>query len=169
MKRLRRLAPIIGLLVALLLVVLPVMPALAATTGIVTINATPSFISISINTVVFDFSTVTAGVDEDTTTGYFGITNGSTVITSTTIVSNDWQSGGTKWTWGAPAADTAQMKASDGDGAYDVTIDEVTPVALASATAATTDWVFELQIDAASSYTHGDAQGTTITLSCTAD
>ena len=54
------------------------------------------------------------------------------------------------------------------DGAFDVTIDDATPAALKSGVGADTDWVFELQIDAATSYTHGDAQGTTITIAASA-
>lgn len=172
-KRWRRLAPLVGLLMALLLVFTPAMPALAATSVTVDINATPAYISISVNNTSWDFSTVKAGVDEQTATAYFGIDNtGTTVQTNTTIVSDGWDfvsGGSTAWSWGAPAADTCQLKGSDGDGAFDVTIDDSTPVNLVSGTAAATNWTFEIQIDAASSYTHGDEQETTLTLSCVAD
>ena len=66
----------------------------AATTDVVTINATPSYVSISLNVSTYDFSTVEAGVDEQTVDGYYGIDNTSTVTTSTTIVSNGWQGAG---------------------------------------------------------------------------
>lgn len=167
-KFLRGMRGILPLLVVLAMLFTFSVPVFGATTATVTINATPEFISISLNNTTFDFGTVTADTDEQTGTGYFGITNTSTVTTDNTIVSNDWQSTGTPWTWGAPAADTAQLKASDGDGAFDVTVDEVTPAALKSGVGATTNWVFEIQIDAASSYTHGDAQGTTVTVSASA-
>lgn len=156
------------LLVVLLLCFLAVPVVFAATSDAVTINATPSYISISLNVSTYDFSTVDADTDEQTPTGHYGIDNTSTVSTDNTVVSNGWQSSGTAWTWGAPGEDTCQMKASDGDGAFDVTIDDATPAALKSSVSADTDWVFELQIDAATSYTHGDAQGTTVTIAASA-
>lgn len=173
MKKLpRQLKGILPLLAILSLLAIPGSPILAATSATVDINATPAYISISVNNTSFDFSTVTADTDEQTATGYFGINNTSSVTSSTTIVADGWTfvSGGSQsWTWGAPGADTCQLKASDGDGAFDVTVDDSTPIALKSAQAADTDWVFEIQIDAASSYTHGDEQETTLTLACTAD
>jgi len=145
--------------------------ALADTTATVTINATPTFISIALNNTSYDFSTVAADEDEETPDGYFGVTNNSTVTTNTTIVSNGWQdtdgeAPDSPWTWDTPGEDQGQMKASDGDGAFDVTIDDSTPAELTSGTSAETDWVFEVQIDAPTSFTHGEPQGTTLTLTC---
>ena len=144
-----------------------------ADTDTVTINATPSYVSITLNTSAFNFGTVAENVDEDTGTGYFGVDNVSTVVTSTTIVSNGWKDTNgvapySAWTWGAAGSDTGRMKASDGDGVYDVIVDATTPIALKTSQAATTDWVFELQIDAPSTMTHGEPQGTILTLSTTA-
>ena len=165
----RKLRAIMPLLVVAFLLAIPVTPVFAATSATVDVNATPSYICIAVNQSTFDFSAVKAGVDEDTTQGYFGITNTSSVVSSTTIVSNGWTGPVNSWTWAAAAADTSQLKASDGDSAWDVTVDDTTPATLASATAATTDWVFELQIDSPSSFTYADEQTTTVTLACTAD
>ena len=129
--RCAKLVPVV-LAVFLLSLVVFAVPAFAATTATVTINATPAYVGISVNNSSYDFSTVVADTDENTPQGYFGITNASTVSTDNTVVSDGWNSSGSAWTWGAPGENTAQMKASDGDGAYDVTIDDVTPVNLSS-------------------------------------
>lgn len=170
MKRFQWLIPI--MVVALMWLSIPLGLVFAATTADVTINATPTYISITVNNTTFDFSTVAASSTENTTAGYFGITNVSTVSTDNTIVSNGWQDtdGGSNnpWTWGNAAEDTAEMNASDGDAAYDVVVDDSTPASLKVGVGATTDWVFELELEAPSSFTFGDAQGTTITVSASA-
>jgi hypothetical protein len=165
---------LLGLAAVVGVVIVPASGVIAATTADVTVNATPTYISIALNTSTYDFSTVVAGTDEESPDGYFGVTNDSTVITSTTIVSNGWQDTNgvapdSPWTWDSPGEDQGQMKASNGGGVFDVTIDDETPAALESSTSADTDWVFEIQIDAPSSFTHGQPQGTTLTLDCTAD
>jgi len=162
----------LGVLVVMLsLLLMPVVGAQALTTAVVTINATPSFVSISVNNTSYDFGVVVATVDKATGTGYFGITDSSSVVTANTIqVTTTWEAttpGGNKWTYGAPGADTCQLKASDGDAAFDVTV-PVTPAAaeaLHSTAAAGDDWVFEVQLDAPASITYGDAQGCKFTIS----
>lgn len=162
----------IAVILALILPLIPLGGVFAATSADVTVNATPSYLSISLNVSTFDYGSVIADTDENTTAGWFGVTNESSVASSTTVVSNGWQDtndGSTPWTWDAAGENQGRLLASDGDGAYDVTVDDSTPVALASGTAALTDWVFELELDAPSSFTHGHAQGTTVTLTCSAD
>jgi len=111
--------------------------------------------------------TTVSAADEDTTAGYFGITDTSTVATDNTIVANGWAytSGSNNWTWGSPAADTGQLKASVGTGNYSVVVDDTTPIALLNDNAPSTNWAFELQLDAPTSFTHGDAQSTLVTIS----
>jgi len=154
-------------LIALMATVLLPTTVSAATTATVTVNATPSFIAIAVNVSTFNFSTVAEDTDEDTTAGYFGITDTSTVATDNTIVANGWAytSGSNNWTWGSPAADTGQLKASVSTGNYSVTVDDVTPIALLNDNAPSTNWAFELELDAPTSFTHGDAQSTLVTIS----
>lgn len=164
---------LVGLVVLLALVVPLLMPAIAgaATTAVVTLNATPVFVSITVNNTSYNFNNVTEGVDKATGTGYFGITDSSSVVTDNTIlVTTTWESttpGGSIWTYGAPGVDTCQLKSSDGDAAFDVTV-PVTPAAAAalhSTVGAGDDWVFEIQLDAPSSITFGNAQGCKVTIS----
>ena len=159
MKRL-----VIAVILAVVLVIVPVSGAFAATSQNVTVTATPSYVSIANSPGLFDFAGVAAGVDEDTTTGYFTITNTSGVTIDITIVCNGW----TSWTYGPAGADTGELQASDGDGAYDVTVDDSTPAALASGVSAGTPVDWELQLDTPSSFSHGDEQTTTVTVSAAA-
>lgn len=135
-------------------------PMSAATTQDVTIDALPQFLSISNSPSTFDFLTVAAGVDEDTGTDYFTVTNTASVVTDIDIKAiTGWEGGANDWTWGAAAEDTARLHASDGDGAYDVVITNVdTDYELMNSLAATTDDSWELELDAPSSFTYGNAQ-----------
>lgn len=164
------------ILVSILAVVALVLPALAlatpafaATSVVVTVNATPSFISIALNNTSWNFGSVAAGVDEATGTGYFGVTDSSSVTAANTIqMTTTWEAttpGGSVWTYGAAGADTARLLASDGDAAFDVTVATGAPAALHTTGAAGQDWVFEIQLDAPSSITYGDPQGGKFTIS----
>ena len=165
MRRLRRATIAVALAVALLLAFTA--PALADTSQDVTVTATPTYISISNSPNTYDFGAVEASGTPNTTTGYFTITNDSTVNIEVTIVCNGW-SGTTSWTYGAPGADTGQLKASDGDGAYDVTVDDTTPATLATTSSPGDSISWELQLDCPTSFSHGAEQTTTVTIAAAA-
>jgi len=165
-KRLRAWLGVVAI-AALLLTIVPV-PVSAATSATVTVNATPQYVSISINNTTYSFGVVAAGSTPNTGTGYFGVTNDSNVATDNTIVSDGWEGGDNDWTWGASGADTGRLKASDGDGAYDVIVDSVTPTTLKSGVAADENWVFELQLEAPSSFSFPNVQSTTVTIAASA-
>jgi hypothetical protein len=156
---------LIAVLIALALVVIPVGTALAATTADVTVTATPSFISITNAPSTYDFGVITAGVDEDTGTSYFTVTNDSSVNITVTIQCTTWEGGDNDWIYGAPAANTAQLKASDGDGLYDVTVLTGSAVNLHTTGTAGDDFTWELQLDAPTSFTFGNQQTSTVTIS----
>jgi len=148
----------VGLLAILAMLLFPA-SALAATTQGVTISATPTFISIALNTSTYNFSMVAAGVDEDTASGLFGVTDTSMVIVNTTIQCNATWTGGAGWTWGAAAEDTGKIAASNGTGAFDVDIAATsTEYELNTGDAAGADFVFELRLVAPTAFTYGDAQ-----------
>ena len=165
---------LVTLVVVLALLVPVLMPvvAQAATTAVVTINATPSYISISVNNTSWNFGSVAAGVDEATGTGYFGVTDSSSVTTANTVqMTTTWEAttpGQSIWAYGAAGADTARLLASDGDAAFDVTLATGAPAALHTTGAPGQDWVFEIQLDAPASISYGDAQGGKFTLSAAA-
>jgi hypothetical protein len=118
----------------------------------------------------FDFGVVAAGVDQDTGTNYFTVTNNSTGNITVTIVCDGWADttdDTSPWIYGAPAANTAQLKASDGDGAYDITVDDTTPATLHTTSTPGDDFSWELQLDAPTSFTHGHSQQTTVILTAT--
>ena len=158
---------LISLMVVVALLLLPTV-ALADTSQQVTVTATPSYIAISNAPGTYDFSVITAGGTPNTGTGHFTITNNSSITINITIVCNGWSGAGNSWTYGAAGADTAQLKASDGDGAYDVTVDDTTPAALASSVGVSTNPTWELQLDAPTSFTYGDEQTTTVTVTASA-
>lgn len=162
---------LISVILAVALLVVPVSGALAATTAEVTVTAVPSYVSITNLPISFDFETVVANVDEETSDGYFTITNGSTVNIDITIqCTTAW----TSWIYGAPAADTAQLKASSanggtggssGAGAFDKTILTASATLLMDGVTSVTNPTWELQLDAPTTFTHGVAQECKITLS----
>lgn len=158
----------LGLILALALVALLATPAIAATTQDVSVTATPSYISISNSPNSFDFGTVATSSTPNTTTGWFTITNSSTVATDIDIKANGW-TGGAGWSWGAAGADTGRLAASDDDGTYNVTIIAVdTDYELKDNLAAVTNQDWELELQAPSSFSFGDEQTTTVTITASA-
>ena len=158
------------MLVAIMALALMPVAVSAATTAGVTISATPTFISIALNVSTFNFSTVTADTDEDTTTGYFGVTDSSTVTVNTTIQCNStWTGGGNNWAWDVAGENQGLIKASNGTGAYDVVIAAIdTEYSLNISGVAGTNFVFELELDAPSSFTYGDPQSCQLKLTAAA-
>ena len=104
---------LISSLLALVLLMVPCGTALAATSQEVTVTATPSYISISNLPNSFDFGVITASTTPNTTTGWFTVTNDSTVNITVSIGCDGW----TSWTYGASDEDQGQLNASDNDGA----------------------------------------------------
>jgi len=150
--------------------------ALAALEQTVTVTATPSYVSIANSETSFDFGVITASSTPNTTTGWSTITNTSTVAIDITLGCDGW-SGTTSWTYGVAGADTGQLKASadnggtggsTGAGNYDKTIPSGSTVLLNDDLAATTNVAWEMQLDAPTSFGHGDEQTTTVTLTATA-
>ncbi len=168
---------VVSLVLALVLILLPASGVLAATTDTVTITATPSYIGIANSQSTFDFGVIAASSTPNTTTAWATITNTSTVAIDINLASNGW-SGTSSWTYGTAGADTAQLKASGtnggtggstGAGAYDKLIPTTGGVVLADALAVAANVVWEMQLDAPTSFTFGDEQTTTVTLTATAD
>jgi len=166
--RIKRVLWLVPLVVALMLgaLVIPGGIALADTTQNVTINATPSFISISNSPSTFSFGMVAAGANnttENSTTGWFALTDTSTVNVTTTIkVSANW----TSWAWGSPAPDTAYLVASDGDGAYDIAVPDQPAAAttLHASASIGEDWTWEIGLEAPTEFTTGSIEECTILL-----
>jgi hypothetical protein len=158
---------LISLMLVVALLLLPAV-ALADTEDTVTINATPSFIGIENTPDSFDFETVEAGINEDTGETHFTINNSSSKVINITIVCNDWTGAVNSWTYGAPAENQAQLKASIGSG-YNIDVPaEPNPAAtLHSNVAVVDDPQWGLQLEAPTSFTFGDEQETTITLTAT--
>ena len=123
MKKLRHLLsaiiPILLPLTALVASLVMAVPVSAATTANITITATPSFISISVNNTSYDFGVVTAGTTVNTsTTTTFQVNNLCTVITNVAIsVNQSTWTGGTAWTHnnsGTTGTDIVGLKANKG-------------------------------------------------------
>lgn len=160
---------ILPLILLLTLILSPATPISAATTQDVTVTATPTYISISNAPSSFDFLTVAAGVDENTGTDYFTITNTSTIATDIDIKAITGWSGTSSWTWGASGENQGKLAASDGDGAYDVDIAAVdTDYELMDNLSAETNDSWELKLIAPSSFTHGAEQTVVVRLTASA-
>lgn len=166
---------ILALVTSLLLVILPVGLAFAATTAQVNVTATPGFISITNSPSSYDFGAITANSTDNTTNGYFTITNGSSINTDIFIKCNGW-TGGPGWIYGSPAQNQGQLAASsaDGNGAsggaglFDVILLNGTDTLLCDNITSTTDPSWELQLQAPTEFTFGDQQTTTVTLTAAA-
>jgi hypothetical protein len=180
MERSKHLILTVGLVVmALFAVVAGYGYVSAATSDTVVITGTPAYLDISISPSSYDFGNLDQGVDENTGNGYFTVTDtSSTVNYDLNIQSNGWNSSGSAWTWGAPGTDTGNMTASSanggaggsgGAGTYDIHILNGSDLLLSDNVSPSTNPTFELQWEMASTFTHGNSQNSTITLSVTAE
>jgi hypothetical protein len=106
------------------------------------------------------------------------VNNTSTVAIDVNIGSNGWSSGGSAWTYGAAGADTGQLKASGtqggaggstGAGNFDKTVPNGSTALLCDALSAVTNFAWELQLETPASFSHGDQQTTTVTLTAVAN
>ena len=160
---------LLAILLALALVAILVGSVFAASTAGVTVTATPGWVSITNAPIDYDFDVVLAGIDEDTGIDYFTITNASTVDMDISIECDGWAGAVNSWTYGAPAEDTARLAASDGDGAYDVTLAVDSGTLLIDAVAVGTHPSWELELQVPTSFTYVDEQTTMVTLTASAD
>lgn len=167
----RKRIALIGIcVVALLSSLVSIVPVMGATTADITIDATPSYIAITNAPGSFDFLTVVAGVDENTGTDYFTITNTSTVAIDIDIKAlTGWEGGANDWSWGAPGENTARLEASAGTGLYDLVLTAVdTDYELIDNLSALTNDDWELELRAPTSFTYGNAQQITVRLTASA-
>jgi hypothetical protein len=163
---------LIALLLAVALTVIPVGSALAASTQDVTITATPTFISITNDSATgnnYNFGVVAESGTPGTGETYFTITNDSTVDIDIDIQCDGWEGGSDDWAYASPiGADQGYLDASDGAGGYDILVQDGTDTELFDTVATTTDPQWGLELNAPSSFTFGNTQQTTVTLTASA-
>lgn len=165
---------LIAILLALALVLIPVGSALAATSQNVTVTATPTYISITNSQSNFDFGVVAASGTPNTGTGWSTITNDSTVAIDINIQCDGWEGGTNDWTYASPAAaDTGYLAASgtyggtggsSGAGNYDVEILDSADSLLCDNLAVGNSPAWEIELNAPTSFSYGNTQQTTVTL-----
>jgi hypothetical protein len=169
---------IVAIVMSLLLAVFPVGLALAETSQDVTVTATPSFISIANLPSSWGIGTVSEGSTNNTGIDFFTITNTSSVNISISVNCTDWSGGATPWTYGAPGVNTANLTASSGNstgggstgaGNYDIDVPAGPSVLLIDAVPVSVNPNWELQLNAPTSFTHGDEQTTIVTITAAAD
>jgi hypothetical protein len=157
-----------AILLALALVVIPVSSAFADTTAGVTVTATPSFISITNAPDTYDFGVVIAGSTPNTGVPGFTITNDSTINIDIDIQCNGWDGGANDWTYTTPAGiDTGFLNASNG-GAYNIFVQNGVDTELFDAVTPPTDPTWGLELNTPTSFTFGNQQTTTVTLTASA-
>jgi hypothetical protein len=166
---------LLSLAIALLLVLVPVIPAFAATTADVTVTATPaSVIAITDNATGAAFGEVADGATVQTTTAYIHINNTSNVQVDMTIsVTTSTWAGGVTWTHddtGSPGADTAGLKANRGGtwGVGDVVVKNVSPLFIYENCPAGTDFDYGLQLLVPTSTTDVVEKSNTVRVSAAA-
>ena len=146
----------------------------AATTAEFTVTGTGEYIAITDNVTSYAFGTVAASSTTAMSNSYVGITNTSTVQTDQTIaVTGDWTSAGSGWTHdntGVAGVNTAAMKASDGDGAFDVVVETLagTPNYIYENCPAATDYQYEVELLAPTSFTDGEENSNTVRVTAAA-
>ncbi len=158
----------LGIVVVLLLMVAgPGIGALAATTADVSVNATPAYIAISNSPSTYSFGTVEVSTNYSSATGYFTITNSSTVAIDIVISTNSTWLGGNDWAHddsGTPGAETAAMSASLNSDAFNITVKNGTPNDLVTSLSSGTPQDWELRLAAPTSFDDGVLKTNTVTL-----
>ena len=159
------------LMLALLAVMLgPALPVFTATAANVSINATPSYVSISNSPNNYGFGTIAVSTNTSTAINYFTITNGSSVNINIAIGCNSTWAGGVTWTHsdtGTPGANTAALYATPNTAAWNIIVKNAAQQNLYSATAtATLYWGIRLM--APTSFGDGVLKTNTVTLTATA-
>lgn len=150
MNKLKRI--LIAAMIVVILNMAFVIPVFADTSATVTVTYTVEYIAIADNVTAYDFGTVATSSTTDSLTGYFGITNTSSVQTDNKIsVTGDTWTGGTAHTHSNTAtagADTVGLKSSNGDGAFDVVVqaDSAVPQYIQEDIAASTNWTYEMRL-----------------------
>lgn len=168
---------VVRLVLAFVLAVLPIagllpLTAMAATTADVSVNATPSYVAITISPTSYNFAVVAASSTTNTTTTYFTITNTSSIQTDQTlgVTATTW-SGGTVWNHAedaVPGADLAGLNSQKGGtwGSDVVIVRNGTPLDIATNQAANTNYQFGISLKAPTSFSDGVEK--TITMRVTA-
>ena len=152
--------------------------AYAATTQSVTVNATPAYITISNAPANYNFGVIATSSSENTGNDYFTVTNGSTVNIDVSANCTGWSSDGSAWTYGAVGENVGRLMASSGEGgtggsagtgSYDVIVTDSGQNLLCDNVSTVTSPQWEMELEAPTSFTHGDEQETTITIEAMAE
>ena len=165
---------ILSIILALMVLLVPAVPAFAATTADVEVTATPAFVAIADNQTEYDFGVVATSTTPYTSENWSGITNTSTVQTDITIsVTGATWSGGVTWTHSdtcTPGADTAGLKANRGGtwGVSDIIIKNAAPNYIYENCPALTDFDYGLKLWAPTSFTDGVEKSITVRVSAAA-
>jgi hypothetical protein len=165
---------LIGLILALLLALVPVIPALAATTVNISVYATPAIVAIGCDQSTYDFEVVAASATPHTAEDWATIDNTSTVQTDQTIsVTTSTWAGGAGWAHSdnaTPDLDTAGLLANqDGTwGVSDVIVKYASPDNIVTDQDPSEDYSFGLELLAPTSYTPTNFQQKSITVRITA-
>lgn len=160
---------IIGFLMALVLVLIPVSSVAAGTTADVTVNATPAFVSISVNVSTYTFGVVAVSTNYSTGQGQFNITNASTVQTDQTIsVTGTTWTGGTPWAHaedGVSGSDIVALYASNNTGVFNIIVKNGTPNYIYENKAAGGSYLFELRMKTPTVFSDGVVKANTVRVS----
>ncbi len=160
------------LLMAILVVVTVSVPTVvfAATSDTVSINATPSYVTISNSPDNYGFGNVAVSTNTSTSQNYFTITNGSSINIDIAISTNATWAGGNTWSHsdtGTPGSTTAALFATPDTAAWNIIVKNATPNDLYSSMAdASPDW--GLRLLAPTVFDDGVLKTNTITLSASA-
>jgi hypothetical protein len=171
MKTIRnfKMRSILGLLIALGLMFGITVPAFAATTQDVAVDALPTFVCIANSPALFHFGAVAGGGTADTTQAYFTVVNTSSIPTNVSLgaVTANW-TGGTQWlhddTGAGNAPDTAGLMSSNNTGAYNIAVHNVTPQNIYAGLPASTNFTWELKLFAPSTFADGTLKSMTVRL-----
>jgi hypothetical protein len=161
----------ITILAVMALMLAMVVPVMADTTQDVTVTATPSYMGIANAPSTYSFGVVAASSTTSTPSNHFTITNTSSIATNIAIsVTTATWSGGVGWTHSdtaTAAADTAGLKAGTAD-TNGIIVKNASPNNLVASLAANTDYSWNMQLVAPTSFTDGVQKSITVRLTATA-
>ena len=165
---------ILSIVLALSLILIPAVPAFAATTADVTVTFTPQSIAIADNQASYDFGTQDASATPYTATDWCTITNTSNIQTDITIAvtGNTW-TGGNAYTHSdtcTPGADTVGLSSNRGGtwGVGDVIVKYASPNYIYENCPATTDFDYGLKLYVPTSFSDYVEKTNTVRVSAAA-
>ena len=162
----KRLLLLLSAFILSLILLITAQEAFAAGSASVLVTATGAYMAITLSASSYDFGTLTGGATASTKQGNFSVNSTSSITIDVLVQAATWTSGGTAWTYGASAYNTAQLYCSNDSATFSTTISTGSTSNLTDGLAASSGEEFELRIIAPTDF--ADSNQNTCNLTFTA-